>query len=89
MRAALVVHHVLPDPRANLAAILTAAQEAADLVLFPEAALIGLINNDDPAHDLPLGEAIPGAATDALGAMVRQRRIWLGIGVLEREGQRL
>lgn len=59
------------------------------MVLFPEAALTGLINNDDPAHDLPLGEAIPGAATDALGAMARQRRIWLGIGVLEREGQRL
>ena len=26
------------------------------LVVFPEAAVTGLISNDDPAHDLPLGQ---------------------------------
>jgi predicted amidohydrolase len=64
MKAALVVNRVLPDVDANLANILkaahAAADEGADLVVFPEAALTGLINNDDPAHDLPLGQPIPG-----------------------------
>jgi N-carbamoylputrescine amidase len=93
MRAALVVHRPLPDPRVNLAAILSATHEAASagahLVLFPEAALTGLVNDDNPIHDLPLGETIPGMATDALAQAAEAGHIWLAIGLLEREGRKL
>jgi predicted amidohydrolase len=84
---------VLQDVDANLAAILNMANEAAgagaELVVFPEAALTGLTNNDDPAHDLPLGQEIPGPVTDDLAELARERRLWLAIGLLEREGGRL
>lgn len=90
MRAALVVHYVGDDSERNLAAIVDwtarAANAGADLVLFSEAALTGLINDDDPEHDLALGQAIPGPVTDQLGALAVQHRIWLGIGLLERSG---
>ncbi|MFQ6042501.1 MAG: carbon-nitrogen hydrolase family protein, partial [Candidatus Poribacteria bacterium] len=66
-----------------------AADAAADLVVFPEAALTGLINNDEPTHDLPFGQPIPGPVTDVLAKLSRERRIWLAIGLLEREGDRL
>jgi hypothetical protein len=46
-------------------------------VVFPEAGLTGLINNDDPAHDLPLGREISGAVTDRLAPLARERQLWL------------
>jgi N-carbamoylputrescine amidase len=64
-----------------------AADAGADLVLFPEAAPTGLINNDVPAHDLPLGQPIPGPATERLAALARERALCLATGLLEREGQ--
>jgi predicted amidohydrolase len=92
-RAALMVPRVVADPAANLATMERMAVEAvssgAELLLFPEAVLTGLSNNDNPAHDLPLGETIPGPATDALGAFCRRRGVWLGFGMLEREEGRL
>ena len=93
MNAALVINRVLPDINANLATILNMANEAADaganLVVFPEAALTGLINNDEPSHDLPLGQPIPGPVTDVLAELACERRIWLAIGLLECDGGRL
>jgi len=93
MKAALVVNRVLPDIDANLTTILNMANEAADagadLVVFPEAALTGLINNDEPSHDLPLGQPIPGPVTDVLARLACERRIWLAIGLLERDGDKL
>lgn len=93
MKAALVVNHVLPDIDANLATILNMANEAAEagavLVVFPEAALTGLINNDEPSHDLPLGQPIPGPVTNVLARLAREQHIWLAIGLLERESDKL
>lgn len=93
MRCALAVNRVSSDIEANLAdiTVLThqAAESGADLVLFPEAAVTGLINNDDPAHDLPLGRPIPGPITERLTRLAAEGRIYLGIGVLERDGYRL
>lgn len=93
MKVALAVNCVLPDREANLASILAMASEAADedvdLVVFPEAPLTGLINDDDPARDLPLGEPIPGPATEKLSAFTRARPVWLAIGLLERDGGQL
>lgn len=93
MQAALVVQRVTASREKNAATILRMAKDAAvsgaRLVLFPEASLTGLINNEDPTHDLPLGEEIPGPFSDQLGAFCYCHAVWLGIGLLEREKSRL
>ncbi len=93
MRAALIAHRVLPDVEANLSEILRwiekAARSGADLIVFSEAALTGLINTDEPAVDLLLGQTIPGPLTETLAQQARRRHIWLALGLLEREGNRL
>ena len=93
MRAALVVHRVTIDTSSNMetirVALNKAANHGADLVLFSEAALTGLINNDDPSHDLPLGQTIPGPATDILSDLCREKSVWLAIGLLERNASSL
>lgn len=90
MKAALVAHRVVRDVEANLRRILHGIGEArasgADLVLFPEAALTGLINDDCPSHDLPLGTEIPGQLTTRLADAACAHAVWLGLGLLEREG---
>lgn len=92
-RAALLVPRVTADLEVNLTTIermaTTAAIAGAGLVLLPEAVLTGLSNNDDPAHDLPLGQPVPGPATDRLGAFARRHGLWLGFGLLERDGGHL
>jgi len=77
VRVALVVHEVGADLRRELA--------DADLVLFGEAAPTGLVNDNDPAHDLPLGEAIPGPWLDDLGSP----GCHVAFGLLEREADHL
>ena len=93
MKAALLAPRVTADPAVNLARIERMAADGvasgARLILLPEAVLTGLNNNDDPAHDLPLGQSIPGPATDRLGAFTRRHGLWLGFGLLEREGDTL
>ncbi|MBN1643148.1 MAG: carbon-nitrogen hydrolase family protein [Anaerolineae bacterium] len=93
MRPALVVHRILPDREANLRTILAqiarAAEAGAALILLGEAALTGLTNDDCPAHDLPLGEPIPGPATERLVHAAAAHGVWLGLGLLEREDARL
>ncbi len=93
MRAALSVNRVTRDRDANLDSVLrmveSAARAGADLVLFPEAALTGLINRDDPGSDLPLGEPIPGRVTARLARAARESGIFVGLGLLERAGERL
>ncbi len=92
-KVALVVPRITADPNLNLATIEQMATEAtssgAGLVLFPEAVLTGLINNDDPVHDTLLAQAIPGPATERLGALCKRLGIWLGFGMLERDETKL
>lgn len=70
MKAALAVNIVTRDVSESLRHIEelahSSATAGADLVLFPEAAITGLINQDVPELDLPLGEVIPGAMTNGL-----------------------
>ena len=90
---ALIVNPVYRDRNQTFDGILKmaecAAASGAGVILFPEAALTGLVNNDDPNHDLPLGVSIPGPITDALGMLCCRCKIWLGIGLLERAGEKL
>lgn len=89
MKAALIVPRVRADAVANTTTLLRLADQAvgegADLLLFPEASLTGLANNDDPTHDLPLGQLIPGSFTDIFSSFCRERNVWMGLGLLERE----
>ncbi len=77
MRVALVVHEI--------GAALPGVLPDADLVLFGEAVRTGLINNNDPSHDLPLGDEIPGPRIDEWS----DARGHVALGLLEREGDRL
>ncbi len=56
------------------------------MLLFPETAPTGLINNGDPNHDLPLGEKIPeGPTTKRLARLCKQLSIYIGITIFERD----
>lgn len=93
MRAALVVHPISECLETTLDRIVRMIHESADagadLVLFGETALTGFIMNDDPVHDLPLGQHIPGSTTGALADIARARGIWITMGLYEREHDRL
>ena len=89
MKAALAVMRVTRDMESNIQGILRRIAEAAaadaGLVLFPEAAVTGLVNNDDPSHDLPLGQAIPGPVTRRIAAEAARHSIYVALGILERD----
>ncbi|MBV9617351.1 MAG: carbon-nitrogen hydrolase family protein [Ktedonobacteraceae bacterium] len=89
MKVALAVHRISPDPISNLRTIISmtteAADSGADLIVFAEMALTGFILTDDPSHDLPLGQPIPGAATETLTLLARERHIWIALGLVEYE----
>jgi predicted amidohydrolase len=90
VRAALGVFLAGQDRRENLARMTglcdRAAGHGADLVVFCEAAVTGFAGNDEPPHDLALGEPIPGPATAALGSAARRVGLWIGFGLFERAG---
>jgi predicted amidohydrolase len=87
MKVALVVPKLTSDEFTNVNAIKkyihSAADNGAQFVLFPEAALTGLVNNDDPKHDLPLGEPVPGFVTEQIGKICETRKVWTALGLLE------
>src|SRR5215472_3110925 len=89
MKVALAVHRVSPDLSRNLETIISMTREAADggadLIVFAEMALTGFILTDDPAHDLPLGQPIPGPATETLALLAREWQIWIALGLVEYE----
>lgn len=93
MKVALAVHRVSPDPTSNLGTIISMTTEAADggadLIVFAETAPTGFILTDEPAHDLPLGQPIPGPATETLALLARQRHLWIALGLVEYERGRL
>lgn len=93
MRIALAVNFVTNDRDANIAEITRMVREAAGsgahLVVFGETAVTGMINNDDPDHDLPNGDTIPGPTIELLSSLAKDHRTWLAIGLLEREDGRL
>ena len=93
MRAALIVNRVTANREHNLQEVLTGVSKAAamgaELVMFPEAALTGLVNNDRPARDLGFGVDPRGPEVRAMAAMARSSHVLLAIGLLERARSRL
>jgi len=93
VRVALITDVVRPTIEENLAVIAEWAARAADagaqFVLFPEAALTGFYTTDEPAHDFPLGCAIPGEETMLLAELAWEHGLYLGLGLIERHGDSL
>jgi N-carbamoylputrescine amidase len=93
MRAALIVNRITANREHNLQEVLAGTSKAAamgaELVMFPEAALTGLANNDRPARDLGFGVGLHDPEVRAMAAMARSSHVLLAIGLLERAGSRL
>lgn len=93
MRAWLVVHSVDASVSATLDAMLgwiaDAATAGAEMVMFSEAALTGLMATGDPTRDRDLAEVVPGTTTKMLSAAARRWRIHVGFGLYERAGTAL
>ncbi len=93
MRASLVVHQVTTSVEDNLGSILGSMAEASrrgsDLVVFSEAALTGLVNDDVPEHDVLLGAAVPGAEVDLVRQHAKANNINVALGLFEVEENRL
>ena len=95
MKAALAVLNqslrwTIQETLSRIEAMVTAAAEnETQLMLFSELAATPGDNTDDPHHDLPLGQPIPGEATDRLARAAKSHGLYLGIGILEREGDSL
>lgn len=91
MKAALVVNKIGKDTDENLKNVIAhinkAADENADLVLFSETALTGLVNDDNPEADILLGIQIPGEIINKVCEVAKSRSINVVIGVFERENK--
>lgn len=89
MKVALCVPKLTSDVSKNIETIKKMAVDASlqgvDVAIFPEATVTGLINNDDPEHDEPLCQEIPGQMTDRLGKLCIKYNIWLALGLLEKD----
>lgn len=93
MKASLVVHRVTASIEDNLGLILSSVDEASrqgsDLVMFSEAALTGLVNDDVPEHDVLLGTALHGAQVELVRQHAKADNINVALGIFEVEENRL
>ena len=92
MKVTLVVNHITKNIETNFENMVNSVHKCpddTDLVLFPEAAVTGLVNNDDLLHDLPLGVSIPGELINTLSEIARERKIHIGTGILEKEENKI
>lgn len=93
MKIALVVHTVTSNTVRNILSMEHRIQEAAasgaGLVLFAETAITGLVNNDCPEHDWPLGQPIPGPLVERFGGLARHYGLYVAFGMFERSEHRL
>src|SRR5947209_8060038 len=90
--AAVQMDCTFADKATNLAAIrarlAAAAQNGAQLVIFPECALTGYCF-ESKAEALPFAEPIPGPSTQALADDCRRLNVYAVVGLLEAVGERL
>ena len=65
------------------------AEKGAEMIIFPEASLTGLLNNGNVEHDLDLSVEIPGGETNRISEIVRKYGVYVAIGLLERDGGKI
>jgi predicted amidohydrolase len=82
----------LGDRPANLEAIRArlrlAAEQKAQLVIFPECILTGY-GFHSKQEAIPHAEPVPGPSTESLASDCRRLSVWTVVGLLERDGDRL
>lgn len=82
----------LMNPDKNLASILSTIRKAADnqanLIVFPECSLSGYIFRSRE-EALPFAEAIPGPSTEKLASLCKELKVYVVVGMLEKEEDRL
>ncbi|MCB0629348.1 MAG: carbon-nitrogen hydrolase family protein [Saprospiraceae bacterium] len=66
-------------------AMIEAKAAGADIICFPEMAILGWVNPD--AHER--AHPIPGADSDRLGALAKQYGLFVAIGLGEKDGEHL
>ena len=93
MKCAVAINKIHASKEENFLIIRSLIKEAADngagLVLFPEAALTGLINTDLPENDLALGENVSGKYINELVSLSKKLGIWIATGFFEIEDRAL
>lgn len=93
MRVALVINKITECVEKNIENLVNyinkAGNENADIVVFSETAITGLINNDNPEHDIKLGINIPGDEINRVCKIAKKRNINVALGVFERENNYL
>jgi predicted amidohydrolase len=76
----------------NLESILSAAKEAAenyaDLIVFPECSLSGYIFSSRQEAQ-PFAETIPGSSTEKLITLCQELKVYVVFGLLEKDGDKL
>ena len=65
-----------------------AADNHADLIVFPECSLTGYVFSSRQ-EALPFAETIPGPSTEKLGALCQELRVYVIFGLLEKENDKL
>ncbi|OAA31570.1 hypothetical protein AT15_05715 [Kosmotoga arenicorallina S304] len=89
MKFAIAVNKIHSRKEENFSIIKSlineAAENGAELILFPEAAFTGLVNTDSPEKDLTLGESISGKYINELVSLSRELGIWIATGFFEIE----
>lgn len=91
MKTALIVNEIIgKDKSQNIKNIISgiekAASEEAELAVFSETAITGLINNDDIGHDLKLGVSKDSYEINSIRECAKKCNIDVCIGYFELEG---
>lgn len=90
--AAAQIDPKLRQKESNLTKIMTFIRKAADnkanLIIFPECSLTGYIYTSRE-EALPFAETIPGASTEKIATLCRELETYAIFGLLERDGDKL
>ncbi|MFC1986324.1 carbon-nitrogen hydrolase family protein [Chloroflexota bacterium] len=90
--AAVQMDPKLMKTKENLGSIMEATERAAsnhaDMVVFPECSLTGYIFHSRQ-EALPFAETIPGPSTEKLLSLCKELKVYIIVGLLEKEGDRL
>jgi predicted amidohydrolase len=90
--AAVQMEPKLMKSRENLGNILSAAKQAAenhaDLIVFPECSLSGYIFSSRQ-EALPFAETIPGPSIEKLISLCQELKVYVILGLLEKHGDKL
>ena len=93
MKIAIVSHRITNSVNDNLRKMEDFIDQAitskTNMILFSETATTGLANNDNPTHDILLGEEIPGITTNRFRQLAINGQIHIAFGMFERENNKL